>query len=67
MARSKINYITTEEAAVILCKSPLTLVYWRSQLPRDKQPPFYKIGHHVRYIEDELHDWIQVTNAQRCA
>lgn len=48
--------IKESEAAQFLGKTVFTLQKWRGQ---KKGPAFFKLGHHVRYSEADLMDWIQ--------
>lgn len=67
MTYDQIKYLTPKEAAAILQMKESTLAFWRCKLDKDKQPPYYKIGNHVRYIEQEIHAWMQTISSRRSA
>jgi hypothetical protein len=48
------EYLTTEEAAQRLKRSPKVLEYWRAI---NQGPPFYRQGRVVRYLLSEVMAW----------
>jgi hypothetical protein len=48
------EYLTTEEAATKLKRSPKTLEYWRAL---GDGPPFYRQGRAIRYLLSEVMGW----------
>ena len=48
------EYLTTDEAARILKRSPKTLEYWRLV---GQGPPFYRQGRAIRYLLSEVMAW----------
>ena len=48
------EYLTTEEAAQRLKRSPKVLEYWRSV---NQGPPYYRQGRVIRYLLTEVMAW----------
>jgi excisionase family DNA binding protein len=53
-----IKLLTTEQVAELLHKKPGTLRLWRVE---QKGPRFRKIGHHVRYTEEDVRAYLDST------
>lgn len=49
------EYVTTAQAAKLLCLSPRTLINWRQQ----RRIPYHKIGGRVVFRVDELREFLE--------
>lgn len=54
------RYLTTEEAASVVCRSTSTLAKWRC---KGFGPPFYEVGGRILYDPDELREFVE---SRRC-
>lgn len=57
MSDNKPVYVSVREASKITGFAVNTLNRWRCE-DEDKGPPWYKIGRSVRYIVEELYNWL---------
>jgi hypothetical protein len=50
------QFLTTKEAAAILGVRPNTMAQWRCA---GYGPPWYRVGPLVRYVAEEITDWVK--------
>jgi predicted DNA-binding transcriptional regulator AlpA len=50
------RYIGTTQFAEMVGASPRTVMLWRE---RNYGPPYYKIGHRIRYWLPDVQEWIE--------
>ena len=54
--RFRVTYLTSQEVADLLRVSDKTIQRWRAD---GSGPPYYRLGGAIRYIRDEVLEWIQ--------